>query len=81
MSGRRHTVDNHQQLHLVAAADLTPRRVSQVFEVRGDGNQVGLYLQVHLPILVGLHHLTPHTHTHFQYFILSFFSVVTCWIN
>lgn len=63
MSGRRHTVENHQQLHLVAAADLTPRRVSQVFEVCGDGNQVGLDLQVHLPILVGLHHLTPHTHT------------------
>lgn len=47
---------------LKAVIVFTPRRVSQVFEVSGDRNQICLDLQVHLSVQVGLHYLMQ-THT------------------
>lgn len=45
----------------------TPWRVSQVFEVSGDRNQICLDLQIHLSIQVGLDYLIP-TQTHLLQF-------------
>lgn len=63
------------ELHLVADyyynhknVSFTPGRISQLFEVRGDRNQIRLDLQVHLSVLVCLHDLA---HTQFQHLSIS----------